>query len=326
MKWTIYFDDIQEGVWFASLHPQLADAQLEPITGAVATNPRLGDVLQYDRPDIILAHNGEPVLVLERTVEVPSGHNVGQRFARLAAAAEAHRPLVYFGPYVARKHGGETEGPRWMNLRLFHALSVVSRVHETAITTINWPVDADFEIVQDSSKDDRVQAYMSTFFEVFEAEGLNGLNVGLLTSEVQQAQLAEQAAFARTIKNPEQYDGPPPSVRFLSGRDAAAEFGFAELATHREMVIYQVGMKYIRSDPYTGMAMLYRYLYVLGEPEKDRRLILHFPHVDDAMWDVAAVAARRKDIRIYRKVADGIIFSGSYRDKTLLVAAPGALD
>ena len=114
-----------------------------------------------------------------------------------------------------------------------------------------------------------------------------------------------------------------PSVRFLAGEDAAAEFGFPELATHREMVIYKVGMKNIRSDPYTGMAMLYRYLYVLGEPERDRRLILHFAHVDGSMWDVAAAAARRKDIRIYRHVADGIIFSGSYRDKALLVADGG---
>jgi hypothetical protein len=326
MTWTIYFDDIQEGIWFGSLHPRLADAELAPITGAADENPKLAEVLQYDRPDIILAHEDEPVLVLERTVEVPSGHNVGQRFARLAAAAEARRPLVYFGPYVARKHGGETEGPRWMNLRLFHALSVVSRVHSTAITTINWPVDASYEIVQDPSKDDRVRAYLVAFFEAYDAVGLAGLNEALLASNVHAKQLAEQKAFAQTVKNPGQYDDPPPSVRFLAGSDAASEFGFPELGAHREIVVYAVGMRNIRSDPYTGMAMLYRYLYVVAEPEKDRRLILHFPHVDDAMWDVAAAAVRRKDIRIYRQVADGIIFSRAYRDKQLLVAASGALD
>lgn len=325
MSWTIYFDDIQEGVWFASLHPRLKDADLMPITGAVGGNPRLGDVLQYDRPDVILAVDGEPALVLERTVEVPSGHNVGQRFARLAAAAEAHRPLVYFGPWVARKHGGETEGPRWMNLRLLHALNVASRVHNTTITTINWPVDAHYEILQDASKDQRVRDYLVAFFDAYDAVGVDGINNMLQKSTLQAEQLAEQRSFAATVKNPEQYDGPPPSVRFLSGRDAAAEFGFQELASHREMVIYNVGMRNIRSDPYTGMAMLYRYLYVLGEPERDRRLILHFPHVDDAMWDVAAAAVRRKDIRIYRQVADGIIFSGSYRDKKLLLTVDGAL-
>ena len=31
MSWTIYFDDIQEGVWFAILHPRLKDAELRPI-------------------------------------------------------------------------------------------------------------------------------------------------------------------------------------------------------------------------------------------------------------------------------------------------------
>ena len=151
-----------------------------PSAAPCAANPKLGEVLQYDRPDVILANNDEPMLVLERTVEVPSGHNVGQRFARLAAAAEAHRPLVYFGPYVARKHGGETEGPRWMNLRLFLALNVASRVHNTAITTINWPVDANYEIVQDSSKDARVRAYLDAFFDAFAAHGLDGLNDALL--------------------------------------------------------------------------------------------------------------------------------------------------
>jgi hypothetical protein len=321
MAWTIYYDDIQEGVWFASLDDELSGAALEPITGAVETSPKLGAVLQYDRPDIVLAHDAEPVLVLERTVEVPSGHNVGQRFARLAAAAQARRPLVYFGPYVAFKHGGETQGPRWMNLRLFHALEVASRVHNTAITTINWPVDDGYEIVQDPSKDERVRRYLATFFRALDEHGLEGVNEALLSSKVQREQLAEQRAFASTIKNPEQYDEPPPSVTFLAGDRAADEFGIPELASHDEMVIYKVGMRYIRSDPYTGTAMLYRYLYVLGKPERDRRFILHFPHVDDAMWDVAASVVRRKDVRLYREVADGIILSGSYRNKSLLIAA-----
>ncbi len=117
MTWTVYYDDIQEGVWFSSLHSALEDAVLAPITGAVKENAALAKVLQYDRPDVILAHDGEPVLVLERTVEVPSGHNVGQRFARLAAAAEDQRPLVYFGPFVAYKHGGKTAGERFVTVR-----------------------------------------------------------------------------------------------------------------------------------------------------------------------------------------------------------------
>ena len=108
----IYYDDLQEGMWFKSLNPSFGEAVLHPITGASSVNPALAPVLQYDRPDIVLTDSGKPILVIERTVEVPSGHNVGQRFARLAAAAQAKIPLVYFGPYAAYKHGGETQGPR----------------------------------------------------------------------------------------------------------------------------------------------------------------------------------------------------------------------
>src|SRR4051794_12663239 len=103
--YTIYADELHEGEWFKSLHPALAEAAEEPLTGAVERNPKVAAALAYDRPDILLADaNGEPILVVERTIEVPSGHNVGQRYARLAAASEARVPLVYFGPYVAVKH------------------------------------------------------------------------------------------------------------------------------------------------------------------------------------------------------------------------------
>ena len=322
MTWTIYYDDIQEGVWFVALHPALDGAALKPITGAVKDNTALTNVLQYDRPDVILAHDGEPVLVLERTVEVPSGHNVGQRFARLAAAAEDHRPLVYFGPFVAFKHGGKTAGPRWMNLRLFWALDVVSQIHGTAVTTIQWPVDMDYEIVQGPDKDVAMKRYMAKFIEEFEEVGLVGINEAIMESSVQRQLLEDRESFVAALKGADRYDRPPESVRFVSGEQASAEFQIPELASHDELVIYEIGMQNIRSDPYTGMAMLYRYLYVLGHPELDRRLILHFPNVSDEMWDAAAATAR-KDVRLYRHAADGIIFSNVYRNKSILVADPG---
>lgn len=322
MSWTIYYDDIQEGIWFAALHQALKGAALEPITGAVKANRKLRKVLQYDRPDVILAYEEEPVLVLERTLEVPSGHNVGQRFARLAAAAENHRPLVYFGPFVAYKHGGETAGPRWMNLRLFWALDVLSRIHGTALTTIQWPVDASYEIVQSPEKDLEMRNYMKMFMEEFEAVGPNGINDAIEESSLQRRLLKHREDFVAGLKGAHRYERPPPSVRIVKGKKAAAEFGIPELAGHDELVIYNIGMKYIRSDPYTGSAMLYRYLYVLGHPQLDRRLILHFPNVDGEMWDLAATTDR-KDVRLYRHAADGIIFSNAYRDRSILVADPG---
>jgi len=139
-NFIILYDEPHEAEWFRSLHDDLKDANEESITRNQQW-PKVQSVLAYDRPDIILLDNGTPILIIEETVEVPSGHNVGQRFARIAAAAENHVPCLYFGPYVAKKHGGETAGPRYINVRLFHALDAMVRTTGTAVTTINWPVD-----------------------------------------------------------------------------------------------------------------------------------------------------------------------------------------
>ena len=80
-----------------------------------------------------------------------------------------------------------------------------------------------------------------------------------------------------------------------------------KLENYRELVVYKVGMTNIRSDPYTGMAILYRYLYVL---ESDSRaLILWFPNITEAVWRQAAANANRKDVRLFRISADAILFA-----------------
>ena len=114
-KFTILYDEPQEAEWFRRLHPSLADATEVPLADTRSW-PSVQKVLLYDRPDIVLVAEQTPILAVEETVEVPSGHNVGQRFARIAAAAEAGVPFLYFGPYVAKKHGGITGKPL-----LFHS-------------------------------------------------------------------------------------------------------------------------------------------------------------------------------------------------------------
>lgn len=311
--WTIYADELHEGDWFRELHPRLADATEEEITGAVKRNPRLERVLLYDRPDIILTDDrDEPVLVVERTIEVPSGHNVGQRFARLAAAAEARVPVVYFGPYAARKHGGVTAGPRYMNLRLFAALDHVATVNRSAVTCINWPVDSNFEIIRLPLKDDRLREYLDLFFSAYDNRERADISETIRVSEFETRQLEARQWFSSTLRRAGDYDAPPKSVQIAHGREIANRIGVPQLADFAEVVIYNVGMQKIRSDPYTGMAMLYRYLYVLGVHAR-RALILDFPHITPAMWRTAASSGRRKDIRLFRIAADGIVFrDGAY--------------
>ena len=307
---TILYDEPQEAEWFRSLNTGLADTTEMAITDA---RNRLGmqDVLSYDRPDIILVDGDTPILVVEETVEVPSGHNVGQRFARIAAAAQAGVPSLYFGPYVAKKHGGITAGPRYMNVRLFHALDAVERTTGTAVTTINWPIDVRFEVRRDQAKDADVRDYVATFLALYASEpNLSRLNEDLLLSDIHRRMVAERNAFVSTsIRNPKQYDSPPPSVKILTLSEFTQRHGqlYEKLQTVTELVIYKVGMTSIRSDPYTGMSMLYRYLYVLEDPS--RALVLWFPNITEMMWRAAAASGNRKDVRLFRVAADAILFA-----------------
>lgn len=308
---TILYDEPQEARWFRRLHPALADAAEASITERKGQSS-LAKVLCYDRPDIVLLHQDKPILVVEETVEVPSGHNVGQRFARIAAAAECHVPLLYFGPYVAKKHGGETAGPRYMNIRLFHAMEAMIRTTGTAITTINWPVDARFEVRRDPDKDADVREYLSAFFESYARHGMKGINAAILQSDIHLRMLVERDQFAKTrIRNPEQYNGPPDSVEMMPLQDFKRRFKPAAVDRNiTEVILYNVGMTYMRSDPYTGMAMLYHYLYIVEHSH--RALFLWFPNITVGDWREAARKPKRKDVRLYKAAADGIAFRDGF--------------
>ena len=306
----ILYDEPQEAEWFRSLHISLADAKEEVITHAQLW-PGMQKVLAYDRPDIVLLDGETPILVVEETVEVPSGHNVGQRFARIAAAAEAGVPFLYFSPYVAKKHGGETAGPRYMNVRLFHALDAMERTTGTAITTINWPVDEYFEVCRNHGKDADVREYVTTFLGLYANQpNLSHLNKDLLQSDIHRRMIAERDTFVQTsIRKPEQYDDPPGSVEFLTLLEFRQRHGQIDSAMQNfsELVIYKIGMNYIRSDPYTGMSMLYKYLYV--SENTSCALVLWFPNITTAMWLEAAASKKRKDVRLFRVTADAILFA-----------------
>lgn len=321
----IYYDSLQEGLWFQGLHPKFAQAQMFPITGSIETNSKLTKVLAYDRPDIILCDGLNPILVIERTVEVPTGHNVGQRFGRIVAAAEAQVPVVYFGPYMARKHGGATAGPRYMNLRLFSAFDALARINNAAVTSINWPVDNRCELLRNADKDKRMKEYVSLFLNAYSTEGLPNISKQIMGSTFHQEQLKEREQFILDhVRSPQGYDGPPPSVQLLSRKDFCSQTKVkeADVSHFEEIVLYMIGMNYIRSDPYTGTGMLYLYLYVLGEPKKKRGLILHFPGITVHMWEQVSALNRRKDIRLYRLIANGIIFKDGFRTKANLEESP----
>ncbi len=309
-SYEIFCDSLQEGIWFKNLHSDFRNADLRVIPNSKKEQKKLGidRVLQYDRPDIVLKDRNQVIFVLERTVEVPSGHNVGQRFGRLVAAAKERIPVVYFGPYAAYKHGGATAGPRYMNLRLFYSLHNVSKFYSTAITTINWPVDAHYEVLKTPKKDCRLREYMQLFLNYYNTYAMNGLTEYIKDSSFQRQQYKEQIDFANNeIRNPEQYNSPPDSVKIMSV--SKFERDYCKLPILQKNIskieLYHVGMQNIRSDPYTGMAALYHYLYFSNNLIQ----ILHFPNIEFSEW--LSLKPKTKTYRMYKEFCAAILFSDS---------------
>ena len=93
-------------------------------------------------------------------------------------------PVVYFGPFAAYKHGGKTQGPRYMNLRLFYALEKLAEIENSTVTVLNWPVDDGYEIIQDPSiRDAHIKEYMSMYFGLYEAGGVKSVHTGMEESD-----------------------------------------------------------------------------------------------------------------------------------------------
>lgn len=306
-RYKIFCDSLQEGMWFKNLNQSFSNAEfiVIPNTQREQTHYGIDKVLQYDRPDIILMDGDQVIFVLERTVEVPSGHNVGQRFGRLVAAAKERIPVVYFGPYMAYKHGGATAGPRYMNLRLFYSLAKVSSYYNTAITTINWPVDNQCEVLKTPEKDKRLKEYIELFLSYYNTHGFYGLTEYIKESQFQREQYTEQEHFAATvITNPEQYDIPPESVEIMSIEQFERRYcripGIS--ASIQKVELYNVGMQYIRSDPYAGMAALYHYLY----GNENVVQILYFPNIEFAEWQ--QLRATTKTYRMFKEFSEAILF------------------
>lgn len=308
-QFTVFCDDYQEGIWFKRLDPHLSDARLSiiPASRSNISAHGLDGVLKYDRPDIILWDHKRPVLVLERTTEVPSGHNAGQRYGRLLAAAEERIPVVYICPYMAYKHGGITAGPRYMNLRLFYSLKNISEQFNTAVTTINWPVDSRCELLKTEEKDARVKEYLKQFFSYYDANGSKGLTEYIRESDFQAEQYQEQVWFAKhNVRSPQRYSSPPKSVELLSPKEFRRRCGEDVAIPDRKILVYHVGMRYVRPDPYAGMAALYKCLY----GQDGAFLVLRFERIRQSSW--YQQKAKNKTYRMFKQFADAIWFQDGF--------------
>jgi hypothetical protein len=161
---------------------------------------------------------------------------------------------------------------------------------------------------------------MATFFdEYYRTSTLADLNRALIASAFHARMVSERKDFAqKQVRSAEQYDGPPPSVEFVSKQALPQRFKYiSDISFLKgEVVLYKVGMRNIRSDPYTGMAILYHYLYVAQYTTRD--LVLWFPNIAHHNWTTVCAGRERKDIRLYRIAADAILFSDILAPKVSL--------
>ncbi len=285
--YRIYCDNRGEGLWFKGLSNRVKEATLHFIGGRGLNPPPIDDLIRYDRPDIILLADDKPVMVVEKTREVPTGHNVGQRIARLVRAVESGVLTIKFFPFDARKHGSYTAVCN-LNIRLLEAFAAMTRIHGVPILAVNWPVDKHGELVDGGTENDRVKAVVCDYLETDHNSRCGEiLAQQRIMADEYKARLARRGAYAR----------PPGSVVTVPSKSLDAHIDGTSKKEIRTRfmarpitLLYQIGMTLEnckRQDPYTGMQFIYDYLLCrdgANPGDKHTNLVLHFPHLTRKEW------------------------------------------
>ena len=289
-NFTIYSDNLIEADWFQNLSPKLQNAKNELIKERNKNIPIINELVDYDRPDIILLdQNKKPLLVLEKTAEVPTGHNVGQRIARLVKAIEKGIPTILFFPFDARKHGVHS-GICNMNARLLLAFKRMWEIHNTPIFAINWKSDSNGELINDGSEDDELKNILKNLIEN---------NFSLKSKIYKKFKDLNYKEYQKRISIRPAYAKPPKSAEIIKTKEflESLDFEIEEdkkniLLKNEESLIYKIIMteeNCKRQDPYTGTQFMYDYLYCrIGKKkfEKNRNLFLYFPKIRKNLWKV----------------------------------------
>jgi len=282
----IYGDSDQELKWFKSLNSSFANLKTEIIKSR-GLNPKLIEsIIKYDRPDIILVKDDKPLLVLEISRETPTGHNVGQRMARLIRALELEIPTIYFFPFDAKKHGVHASIVN-LNARLLKMFDNATRIHDTPIIAVNWLADDNGELIDDPSiRDFEIKNIIKKFIE-------NDFSKNSpIFAEILKNNKNEYNTRTKNFPN---YLEPPNSLEIIETNKLYDLYSFLDeindsLLSKQESAIYKIGYKNTtkrRQDPYTGTQFIYDYLYCRSGnrvQDKFRNLILSVQNFSKEEW------------------------------------------
>lgn len=290
-EYEVWGDNYVEADWFANLTPLLGSARLRILGGRGANPADIDDLLVYDRPDIILTIDGLPRLVLEKTREVPTGHNVGQRVARLVRSVERQLPTIKYFPFDAMKHG-EYAGMCNLNIRLLAAFRRMGAIHEVPVLALNWPIDSAGELIVDGTEDAEVRSVVHEFVELGAPQTWPAAAAALARMD---------SEYCRRLATRPQYGALPPSVLVMTTAEFLAKVQedtgqahlLGALRNRDETLVYTMRMtpeKCRREDPYTGTQFVYDYAECRTGAEVDRKsrnLVLRFPLLTRATWYAA---------------------------------------
>ena len=264
----VYYDSLTEAAWFASLNPAFSlQNNRYHIIERRGNNPELIEkITEYDKPDIILVRNGHPLLVIEITQEVPTGHNVGQRFARLVRAVELGIPTIYFFPFDAKKHG-EYAGICNLNIRLLKAAKNMLSIHNTPLLCVNWITDSDGEIIVDGTENNQIKEILNSYVESNFDKNAPGICA--------QLRIMDEEYERRLIRRPS-YAKLPPSVKEYQTEQFIKAFNLINLpedfCLREKSFVYTMAMT---PDKCRN-----------GEQVSDKysNLVLYFPDISKEVW------------------------------------------
>jgi hypothetical protein len=108
-------------------------------------------ILYLDAPDLIVEIDHEPIFSIEVSTEAGTGHNVFQRFARLAASVENNVPSFYIYPEAVIIHRQNSSKWDKINPLIFKALEHVMSIYN--IPSLFYYFPSDFREYEDNPMD-----------------------------------------------------------------------------------------------------------------------------------------------------------------------------
>ena len=245
----VYGDNLIEAAWFINLTPLLANAKYETIKNRGQNPPKIEALISYDRPDLILEIDGEP---------------------------------------VDKTKLGENAGVCNMNVRFLLALEKISVFHGVPILAVEWPHDSDYQLVVDGTEDAKMTTLVHNYITSGYDKTLVGFQQELAANSASartrlaarksygkpppSVKILNTAAWLRSMGIPS------------SDATARALLQRQDVVVYKAGMTPE---KCKRQDPYTGMQFLYDYLYCRTGPlpsDKQKSLVLWFPILDKATW------------------------------------------